>query len=101
MYISPGDHSDALLKHVGLFGGSFDPPHVGHLLLAERLREECALDEVVWMPASTSPHKVGVGSSSPRHRYAMVELAIAGNRSFTASDLEIRRAAPKFLRKEQ
>ena len=78
---------------VGLFGGSFNPPHLGHLVVAETLLEAFGLDRVVWMVAAKPPHKVGADLAPPGDRLALVRLAIAGNPAFEASDLELRRAA--------
>ncbi len=79
---------------LGLFGGSFNPPHLGHLVVAEALRETCGLDRVVWMPAARPPHKPGADAdlAPPEARLALVRAAIAGNAAFEASDLELRRA---------
>ncbi len=82
--------------HFGLFGGSFDPPHLGHLLVAETLREAFALDRVVWMVAAISPHKQHRVQAPAAQRLAMVEAAIAGNPHFEASDLELRREGPSY-----
>lgn len=78
---------------LGLFGGSFNPPHVGHLVIAEAMREAAGLDRIVWMPAARPPHKVGQDLAPPEARLALVRAAIAGNDAFDASDLELRRAA--------
>ena len=81
---------------LGLFGGSFNPPHTGHLVVAEAMREAFALDRVVWMPAARPPHKTGADDAAalapPDARLALVRAAIAGNAGFDASDLELRRA---------
>ena len=78
----------------GLFGGSFNPPHVGHLAVAEACGQALGLDRVVWMPAAAPPHKLGDAALAPAaDRLALVRLAIAGNPRFHASDLELRRAA--------
>lgn len=74
----------------GLFGGAFDPPHVGHLIVAETLREALGLDRVVWMVAARPPHKQDRAVTPFAHRLAMVQAAIAGNPAFEASDLEAR-----------
>jgi len=78
-----------------LFGGSFDPVHCGHLLVAERLRELERLDVVVFVPAQRSPHKRGTRAPA-RDRLAMLRLALRGNPAFTTSDLEIRRHGPSY-----
>ncbi|PAP77004.1 nicotinate-nucleotide adenylyltransferase [Rubrivirga marina] len=76
----------------GLFGGSFNPPHVGHLAVAEACAEAAGLDRVLWMPAATPPHKQGDPALAPAEaRLRMVEAAIAGNDRFVVSDLEIAR----------
>lgn len=79
--------------HVGLFGGSFNPPHLGHLVVAEALREACGLDRVIWMVAAQPPHKVGAELAPPEDRLEMTHRAIAGNPHFVVSDLEVRRAS--------
>ncbi len=76
----------------GIFGGSFNPPHVGHLALAEACAEAAGLDRVLWIPAATPPHKQGDPTLAPAAaRLAMVRAAIAGNDRFEASDVEIAR----------
>ncbi len=76
---------------IGILGGSFDPVHYGHLLLAESCREQCALDRVWLMPASVPPHKLDRGRADPKHRVEMLKLAIAGNEQFEVSTIEIDR----------
>lgn len=77
---------------LGLFGGSFNPPHVGHLAVAEACAEALDLDRVVWMPAATPPHKQGDATlASGADRLALVEAAIAGNDRFAASAHEVDR----------
>jgi nicotinate-nucleotide adenylyltransferase len=81
---------------IGLFGGTFDPPHLGHLVLAEWARSALRLDRVVFMPAGAPPHKRGRALSDPAHRLAMTRLAVRGNPAFAVSPLEMRRAGPSF-----
>ena len=77
----------------GLFGGSFNPPHVGHLAVAEACADAAGLDAVVWMPAATPPHKRDDPALAPAAvRLEMVRAAVAGNDRFRVSDLEVRRA---------
>jgi nicotinate-nucleotide adenylyltransferase len=84
------------MRRIGLFGGTFDPPHVGHLALAEWARTRLGLERVVFMPAGIPPHKLRRGLSPVRHRVAMTRLAVRGNHAFTVSTLEARRAGPSF-----
>ncbi|MDX1547318.1 MAG: nicotinate-nucleotide adenylyltransferase [Rhodothermales bacterium] len=83
---------------VGLFGGSFNPPHLGHLLVAETVRDQFALDAVWWIPARVPPHKVGEGEdlAAPAHRLAMTRLAVADHDAFAVSDVEVRREGPSY-----
>ena len=80
----------------GLFGGTFDPIHVGHLAVAEEAADTLGLDTVVFMPTAEPPHKPGRTVTDPAHRLAMVEAAIAGNPRFTASRMEIDRGGPSY-----
>jgi nicotinate-nucleotide adenylyltransferase len=84
------------MRRLGLFGGTFDPPHVGHLALAEVARERLRLDEVRFIPSGQPPHKRGGGVTPARHRLAMTRLAVRGNPAFTTSTLETRRGGPSF-----
>lgn len=86
----------SITMHFGLFGGTFDPPHLGHLIVAETLREHCELDRVVWMVAASPPHKQDRVSTPADDRLALVRAAIAGNSHFEASDLELRRNGPSY-----
>jgi len=81
---------------LGILGGSFDPLHYGHLLLAEVCREEARLDEVWLMPTATSPHKPAGSSASAEQRMEMVQLAIAGHPQLVASRLEIDRGGTSY-----
>jgi nicotinate-nucleotide adenylyltransferase len=81
---------------VGVFGGTFDPPHVGHLALAEWARERLRLAQVLFVPAGRPPHKRGSRLTSARHRLAMTRLAVRGNRAFRVSTLELDRETPSY-----
>jgi len=81
---------------LGLFGGSFDPVHYGHLLLAECCREQCRLDWVVFLPAANPPHKKGETLSPAEHREAMLRLAIADYELFEVSTYEIDRGGTSY-----
>src|SRR2546422_6800548 len=76
---------------IGLFGGTFDPIHWGHLRSAEEVREALSLDRVLFIPASKPPHKKGITNTPARHRFEMVRLAVAKNPRFAVSKVEIRR----------
>ena len=81
---------------LGVFGGTFDPIHFGHLLLAERCREECRLDEVAFLPAGVPPHKQGQVLTSGVARSEMLELAIAGQPRFRVDRRELSKVTPSF-----
>lgn len=83
-------------RRVGVFGGTFDPPHLGHLALAECARDQLGLERVIFMPAGSPPHKLRVERSSAQRRVAMTRLAVRGNRAFRVSMLEVRRRGPSF-----
>jgi nicotinate-nucleotide adenylyltransferase len=84
-----------MTPRIGLFGGTFDPPHVGHLALAEWAREALRLDRVLFVPAGRPPHK-GRALTLVAHRVAMTRLAVRGERAFTVSAIEARRDGPSF-----
>lgn len=81
---------------LGVFGGSFDPIHVGHLILAEQCREHARLDEVWFLPAATPPHKQERELVSARQRTEMLELAIYGNDVFSVSTMELDRGGVSY-----
>jgi nicotinate-nucleotide adenylyltransferase len=82
--------------NIGLFGGTFDPIHWGHLRSAEEVREAFTLDRVVFIPTSKPPHKRGQTTTESRDRLAMVRLAVARNPYFKVSTVEIRRAGVSY-----
>ncbi len=77
-----------------IFGGTFDPPHIGHLLVAQTVCEAEAFDKVIFMPANKPPHKKNI--SDVGDRLAMLNLAIEGNPNFEISDLEIKRGGISY-----
>lgn len=81
---------------LGVFGGSFDPVHMGHLLLAETCRESCGLDHVLFVPAFVPPHKQDKSLADPKHRVEMLRLALAGHESFAVCEDEINRGGTSF-----
>lgn len=81
---------------IGLYGGTFDPVHYGHLVLAEACREACRLDEVWFVPAQISPHKLDSKTSPPTRRIDMLEFALAGIPEFRISRIEVERPGPSY-----
>jgi nicotinate-nucleotide adenylyltransferase len=81
---------------LGIFGGTFDPVHYGHLLLAECCREECRLDAVWFMPAAVAPHKQDRAPTPAQQRIEMLELAIAGNLAFSVCRYEADRGGVNY-----
>lgn len=82
------------MSRIGLMGGTFDPPHLGHLLIAEQAREQLELDEVWFLPAAIPPHKAGF--SLAEHRIEMTRLAISRQSDFKLSLLEFERSEPSY-----
>lgn len=76
---------------LGIYGGTFNPIHTGHLIIAQEIYEQCKLDRLLFIPSARPPHKHHANITSPGHRYQMVELAIRDDARFEASDLEIHR----------
>lgn len=81
---------------IGLFGGTFDPPHLGHLIVARDALESLDLDQVRFMPAHVSPFKRDTQVSSAEDRWQLVQAAIAGEERFEASRDEIDRDPPSY-----
>ncbi len=81
---------------LGIFGGTFDPPHIGHLILAASAQEQLGLDRVLWVLTPYPPHKMGQHISPLDDRLTMVLLAIAGNNKFSLSRVDIDRQPPHY-----
>jgi nicotinate-nucleotide adenylyltransferase len=81
---------------IGIFGGTFDPPHIGHLILAEEAAEQLRLDLVQWVLTPFPPHKKGLIVSPLQDRMSMVLLAITGNSKFKFSRVDIDRLPPHY-----
>lgn len=77
------------MKKIGIIGGTFDPVHYGHLILAEQARIEAALDQVIFMPAMVQPFKLNTKITDGNHRYEMLRKAVAGNPYFSVSRREL------------
>lgn len=81
---------------VGIFGGTFDPIHLGHLQVAQAARDQHRLDRVIFVPARRQPMKPSDPVASGRHRVAMARLAIEGQTAFSVSDCELARPGKSF-----
>jgi len=81
---------------LGIFGGTFDPVHHGHLLLAECCREQCRLDAVWFLPAAVPPHKQESEPAPAEQRIEMLELAVAGHPSFAVCTYEVERGGVNY-----
>lgn len=84
------------MARTAVLGGSFNPIHYGHLLLADDVAERLELDRVLFVPAARPPHKPNADLAPAADRYAMVELAVAGHPKFLVSDVEFRRSGPSY-----
>lgn len=87
----------ASTRHIGLIGGTFDPIHYGHLVIAEEARTTLNLNEMIFIPAGQPPHKSSQQRTPAHHRLAMVQLAIANNPHFSISRVEVDRQGPSYL----
>ncbi|WP_337098479.1 nicotinate-nucleotide adenylyltransferase [Paenibacillus sp. YIM B09110] len=84
------------MSKIGIMGGTFDPIHTGHLLAAEKAREQCGLQEVWFIPSYMPPLKANEPGVSSEHRYGMVEAAVATNDSFRVLDIELKRGGVSY-----
>jgi nicotinate-nucleotide adenylyltransferase len=81
---------------IGLFGGTFDPPHIGHLILSAETRAQLGLDRLLWILTPNPPHKQGRPITALDHRLAMVKLAIQDDPGFELSTVDIDRPGPHY-----
>jgi nicotinate-nucleotide adenylyltransferase len=84
------------MKKVGLFGGSFNPIHIGHLWIAESTRDAFQLEKVIYIPAGKNPYKTHETEEERHHRYQMVQLGIESNPYFDISDVEINKSGNTY-----
>ena len=84
------------MARTAVFGGSFNPIHYGHLLLADEVLETLKLDRILFVPAAVPPHKSPAHLAPAGDRHEMVRLATAGHPKFEVSDAELRRAGPSY-----
>ncbi len=83
-------------QRVGLFGGTFDPIHFGHLRAAEEIKQILELDKVYFIPTAISPHKVDTNVTPSSKRLEMLKLAIEGNKYFDLSEFELKSETPSY-----
>lgn len=81
---------------IGILGGTFNPIHIGHLILAEEAREKIKLDRIIFVPTYLPPHKDNSSIAGAWHRYKMIKLAIKTNKYFSVSDIEIKRRGRSY-----
>jgi len=84
------------VRKIALFGGTFDPIHLGHTTVAEDVAEHIDAEKVIFIPAKCSPLKGSLPKASDKHRLKMIALAIAGKKTFEVSDCELKKPAPSY-----
>ena len=84
------------MARIGLFGGTFDPPHTGHIELAKRVLDDFDLSKIIFIPAGNPPHKQEKKKTDKTHRYEMVKLAIQGFSQFEVSDFDVKNEKPNY-----
>ena len=84
------------MRKIGLFGGTFDPIHMGHITLAKRVFEQFNLDKIIFIPAGIPPHKSANTITDKQHRFNMVQLATKDEPAFSVSDFELIKSEPNY-----
>jgi len=82
--------------HIGLFGGTFNPIHTGHLIIADALINQTSINKIIFIPAAIPPHKQNQTISAAKHRFKMIQLAIQDFPEFEVSDFEIKRGEVSY-----
>ena len=90
------DRVESTPRRVGVFGGTFDPPHLGHASVARDVADALSLDTVLWIPARIPPHKSRRGISPPEVRLEMVQAASQSDARFAVSEIELERPGPSY-----
>ncbi len=88
--------NEKISERIGVFGGSFDPVHIGHLIIAQDAVEQLELDRLIFVPTAVSPHKLHRAPTEGRHRFEMLQLATENNLRFEVSDLELSRGGVSY-----
>jgi nicotinate-nucleotide adenylyltransferase len=83
-------------RRIGVFGGSFDPVHMGHLIIAQDAAERLELSEVVFIPAAIPPHKQHLQRAEPKHRLSMLQQVVESDVRFSVSDIELQRGGISY-----
>lgn len=91
-----GADSGTVIRRLGILGGTFDPPHTGHLLLALDALDQLELDQLLWIPAARQPLKQGQAMTEPAHRLAMVEALAAADPRFAVDGSEVARGGLSY-----
>ena len=84
------------MKRIGVFGGTFNPIHNGHIVIAEKALKALKLDKIIFIPVNAPPHKSSIEIAKSQDRFNMVKLSIEYNKNVEVSDLEIRRRGPSY-----
>lgn len=84
------------MKRIGILGGTFNPIHIGHLMIAQVVLEKFGLDKIIFVPSSWPPHKSGRNIIDAQHRLRMVRMAIRGNRYFEVLPFEIEKGGKSY-----
>lgn len=87
------------MQRLGIFGGTFNPPHKGHIYIACEAMKAAALDKMLFIPCGNPPHKKVAGDVAAKHRFQMTRLAIEGSPNFEITDLEIKDKSPSYTAK--
>lgn len=94
--VEPSRMSESKSERIGVFGGSFDPVHMGHLTIAQDAVEQLELNRLIFVPAAVPPHKQEKTLVEGRHRFEMLQLATEANLSFEVSDMELQRGGISY-----
>ncbi|MBI2429733.1 MAG: nicotinate-nucleotide adenylyltransferase [Ignavibacteriales bacterium] len=84
------------MKKIGIYGGTFNPPHIGHLITAEYVKGSIGLDEIIFVPSFITPHKRKGEERTADHRFEMTTRAVKGNTDFSVSDYELKKGDTSY-----